>query len=146
MCMWQIHLIWFRAPFYGMICLSIWEMQTRSQPFSLYWRLISPVGAMIEGSLAQGWEGERQDTGATNCPCCLCLAVLPGLSTGILCLWPYYRGWVTGLLVLFHAITWRGASLEWVESLTWSSCLALHPLGLVRGRRSSRAILSLVSG
>ena len=26
--------------FYGMICLSMWEAQTRSQHLSLYWRLI----------------------------------------------------------------------------------------------------------
>ena len=28
---------------------------------------------MIECSLAQGCEGERQGTAATNCTCCLCL-------------------------------------------------------------------------
>jgi hypothetical protein len=39
----------------------------------------------------------------------------------------YYRGWVTGLLVLFNAVPRRGASLEWVESLTWSSCLGWRP-------------------
>jgi hypothetical protein len=32
---------------------------------------------MIEWSLAQGCEGERQGTGATNRPCCLCLAGSP---------------------------------------------------------------------
>ena len=33
-------------------------------------------------------------------------------------------------LVLFHAVLRRGASLEWVESLTWSSCLDCRlPLG-----------------
>ena len=71
---------------------------------------------MIECSLAQ-CEGELKGTGATNLPCCLCLAGSP-LSTVILCLKPYYRGLVTGLLVLFHAVPRRGASLEWVESLT----------------------------
>ena len=36
--------------------------------------------------------------------------------------------------MLFHAIPRRGASLEWVESLTWSSCLGWQaPLGLCRG-------------
>ena len=38
-----------------------------------------------------GCEGERKGTGAMNRPCCLCLAGSP-LSTGILCLKPYYRG------------------------------------------------------
>ena len=54
-------------------------------------------------------EGEWQGTGMTNHPGCLCLAGSP-LSTGILCLWPYYGGWVTGLLVLSHAVLGRGAS------------------------------------
>uniref|UniRef100_A0A8L0DV67 Uncharacterized protein n=1 Tax=Oncorhynchus mykiss TaxID=8022 RepID=A0A8L0DV67_ONCMY len=47
--------------------------------------IISSVGPMIECSLAQGCEGERKGTGATNRPCCLCLAG-SHLSTGILCL------------------------------------------------------------
>ena len=38
-----------------------------------------------ECSLAQWCEGERKGSGATNRPCCLCLAGSP-LSTGILCL------------------------------------------------------------
>jgi hypothetical protein len=113
--------------FYGMVCLSMWETQTLSHPLSHYWRLISSVGPMIECRLAQECEGERQGTGATNYPGCLCLAG----STGILCLCPYYGGWVTGLLVLFHVVPRRGASLEWVESQTWSSCPVLRPLRLV---------------
>jgi hypothetical protein len=72
---------------------------------------------MIECSLSQECEGEQKGTGATNHPCSLCLAGFP-LSTGILCLQPYYDNRVTGLLVLFHAVPRRGASLEWVESLT----------------------------
>ena len=36
--------------------------------------------------------------------------------------------------MFFHAVHGRGASLEWVESLTWSSCLGWHhPSGLCRG-------------
>ena len=66
-------------------------------------------GPMIECSLGQGCEGEWQDTGVTNHPCCLCLASSP-LPTGILCLWPFYEGWVTGLLVLFHSVPRRGES------------------------------------
>ena len=69
--------------FYGMVCLFMWEMQTRSQPLSFYWRLISSVGHMIECSLAQECEGERKGSGATNRPCWLCLSGSP-LSTGIL--------------------------------------------------------------
>jgi hypothetical protein len=110
--------------FYEMVCLSMWETQTRSQPLSVYWRLIFSVGPMIECSLAP--ECEWKGTGAPNCPCCLCMAGSP-LSTWILCLKPYYRGWVTGLLVHFHAVPRRGTSLEWVEWLTWSSCPGWHP-------------------
>jgi hypothetical protein len=47
--------------------------------------LNSSVGPMIECNLAQRCESEWQGTGATNQPCCLCLAGSP-LSTGILCL------------------------------------------------------------
>ena len=47
--------------------------------------LLGRLGHMIECSLAQEWEGERKGSGATNHPCCLCLAGSP-LSTGILCL------------------------------------------------------------
>lgn len=38
------------------------------------------------------------------------------------------------------------ASLEWVESLTWSSCLGWRPPWVVPWRRSLWAILGLVSG
>jgi hypothetical protein len=129
---------------YGMVCLSMWETQTCSRPLSLFWRLIFSVGAMIECSLAQWCEDEWKGTRATNRPCCLCLSGSP-LSTGILCLCLYYGGWVTGLLVLFHAILRRGASLEWVESLTWSSCPGWRPLLFVPWGKSSWAILILVS-
>ncbi|CDQ65719.1 unnamed protein product [Oncorhynchus mykiss] len=55
--------------------------------------------------------------------------------------------YITGLLVLFHAVPRRGASLEWVESLTWSSCLDWLPSPwVVPWRRSLWAILGLVSG
>ena len=37
------------------------------------------------------------------------------------------RGLVTGLLGLSHAVTGRGASPEWVDSLMWSSCLGWRP-------------------
>jgi hypothetical protein len=40
--------------FYGRVCRSMWERQTRSQPLGPYWRLISSVGPMIECCLAQG--------------------------------------------------------------------------------------------
>ena len=71
--------------FYGMVCLSMWETQTRSRPSSTSWRLISSGSPMSKCRLAQGCEGEWKGTGATNHPCCLCLAGSP-LSNGILCL------------------------------------------------------------
>jgi hypothetical protein len=134
--------------FYGMVCQSMWEPQTRFQPLSIYLRLFSSVSPM-----AQGCKGEQQGTGLTIHPCCHCLTSSP-LSTGIL--WLYYGSWVTSLLALSHSPR-RGASrhsrlffcytlLVYITSLTWSSCLVLHTLGLVQWGRSSGAILCLVSG
>ena len=75
----------FKVLLLTLVCLSMWETHTLFRPLSLYWRLISSVGHMIECSLVQECEGDRKDSGATNRPCCLCLAGSP-LSTGILCL------------------------------------------------------------
>ena len=90
---------------------------------------------MNECSLAQECEGERKGTGATNHPCCLCLAV--PLSPVILCLKPYYP--VTGLLVQFHAVPRSGAPRILLSGLA-------PPLGFVPRGRSLWAILGLVSG
>ena len=68
---------------------------------------------MIECSLAQAFEGERKGSGAANCPC-VSVWPVPFSPQGFSASNPI-TGAVTGLLVLFHAVSRRGASLEWVE-------------------------------
>ena len=127
--------------FYRMLCLSMWDTQIRSQPLSLYWRLISSEGPMIDCSLAQECEGERKGTGAMNRPCCLCLSLL----------WFSASNPVTGAESLAYWCSFM-LSLGGVRHLSglshWHDLLVRGgaPLRFVPWGRFSWAVLVLVSG